>query len=238
MSEGNFDQNPISSKNGIIKGLENFAQKTNYKIAQTFIKATKETIWHGKFKVTGTENIPTKGAAIVAPNHPTFIDEPFLMAAINRSMRFIGRQDKESPPIVKIVYPLFGVIGVSRHMKGEAKRFFRQVDMAVKDRELICIFPEKLDQEEKTEGEAVGEFMPGVVYIAKKYGLPIIPVLVQGTLSVRPNNTTNIGEPIHVKPVEIVIGKPIPANEIQNPEQIRQAVIKLKSNPASATAEQ
>lgn len=231
MSETAYDQNPTIVKKSVVEKLENIGQKSIYKTAQIFLKATKEIVWHGRFKVTGAENIPAKGSAIVAANHPTYIDETFLMAAIDRPMRFIGRQEKDSPLFVKISYPLFGVIPASRHIHTDekGKRFIRQVEKVVKDKDLICIFPEILNQEEKTEGEAVGEFAPGVVHIVKKYNLPVIPVFVHGTLSVRPNNTNNIWERIYLKPVELIIGRPIPASEIQNAEQIRQIIIGLKN---------
>ena len=49
-------------------------------------------IWWG-LKITGAENIPAEGAAIVAPNHKSFWDAFFVAAATRRQLRFIGKSE-------------------------------------------------------------------------------------------------------------------------------------------------
>jgi len=216
-----------------IKQLEKEGKKDFiYKVAQSSLRLVVDKIWGDKFKVSGLENIPAVGSAIIAVNHPSHVDFEFLIAAISRPMHFVGRQDEEfNPGMVKVSYSLFGVVSVPKNVLKElrrGKRFVRQVESVVKNKELLCTFPEKLFVEDRKDKEDIGEFAPGVVHLAKKYNLPIIPIFINGTQNVRPDSkATNLFQPIHVKPVEITIGKPIASYEIQNPEQIRQAIIGL-----------
>lgn len=234
MSEGNFDQNPKKSPKPAIKRLEFDGKKDRlYSRTQKLLKFVGETAWRNKFKVEGLENIPAKGSAVLVINHMSHGDEMFLMAAIDRPMHFMGRQEEKfNPPQVKYTYPYFGVISSSKEMKGEpARKLIKQVDEIVKNGELICIFPEKSYIEEKSGDKTqIEEFAPGIIHIAKKYGLPIVPMFLDGTQNVRPHSTAStLLQRIHFAPVKIVIGKPIPASEIQNAEQVRQAIIGLKS---------
>lgn len=233
MAEATYDQVPTATKKPIIKNLENNGKRDFvYKTAQKSLRLVIEKIWGDKFKIRGLENIPTTGPAIIAVNHPSHIDEEFLIAAIDRPMHFVGRQDREfNPTIVRISYPLFGVVSLPKNIMEGSKRFVRQVEEIVKNKELICLFPEKLYVEDRENKEETGEFAPGVVYLAKKYNLPIIPVYLSGTQNVRPDSqATRLFQPIHIKPVEIAIGKPITLGEIQNAEQIRQAILGLKNS--------
>lgn len=215
-----------------IKRLEKEGKKDfAYKTAQKSLKLIIEKIWGDKFKISGLENIPTTGPAIIAANHPSHLDDMFMIAKINRPMHFVGRQDKEfNPPQVRLTYPLFGVISAPRNiLKEGGKKFTRQIEEVVRNEELMCIYPEKLYVEERENKDEVGEFASGVVHIAKKYNLPIVPIFINGTQNVRPNSkATNLFQSIHVEPVEITIGNPIASYEIQNAEQIRKVIIKLK----------
>jgi 1-acyl-sn-glycerol-3-phosphate acyltransferase len=240
MTESILDQSLTENKS-TIKKLENNGKKDfAYMTAQKALKLTLEKVWRDKFKVVGAENIPAEGSAIVASNHLTFIDPMFLMAAIDRPVHFLGRQDKEFDPFINRVidYPLLGVIGTSTKyfLKGGGKKFIRQVDEVVRNKELIFIFPEKIYVQDKKIKDELVEFAPGVFHLAQKYGLPIIPVHISGIQNVRPSLKTDPLHRIYVRPVEVVIGKAIPVSEIQNSEQIRQAIIGLRSGSISGAA--
>lgn len=232
MSETNYDQSSVVAvaRENIVKRLEENGKKDfAYKVSQDSLKFTIEKIWRNKFEVSGLENIPTTGSAIIAVNHPSHIDDLFLIAAIDRPMHFVGRQEKEFNPLyVRFSYPLFGVISVSRNLREGGKRFVRQVKEVIRNKELICIYPEKLYVEERENKDDIGKFASGVVHIAKKYKLPIIPVYLYGTQNVRPDSKAKLTQLMHIKPVKIVIGRPIVPDEIKIAEQVRQAIIGLK----------
>jgi 1-acyl-sn-glycerol-3-phosphate acyltransferase len=223
MSEGTRE-NPI-------KKLENNGKKDfAYKSAQKSLKFAIERFWGDKFKVNGLENVPTGGAAIVAANHPSHIDDMFLIPTINRPMHFVGRQDKDFNPLyVKLTYPMFGVISSSKNVIERGRQFVEQVDRVVKNGELICIYPEKLYVEDRLNKDEVGEFASGIVHLAKKYNLPIIPVYISGTQNVRPDSEVKLTQKMHVNPVEITIGKTIVPGEVQSAEKVRQVIIGLKN---------
>jgi 1-acyl-sn-glycerol-3-phosphate acyltransferase len=46
-----------------------------------------------RMRITGAENIPREGAAIVAPNHKSFYDSFFVALATPRPMRFMAKTE-------------------------------------------------------------------------------------------------------------------------------------------------
>ena len=231
MSEVGYDYLPGKIKPSI-KKLENGGKKDfTYRASQKFLKTAIDRIWGKRFKIEGAENVPSVGSAIIVVNHPSHIDDLFLIAAIDRPMHFIGRQEKAfNPLLVKATYPSFGVISVAENLKEGGKRFFKQINEVVENKELICIYPERLYVEDRPNKNEVGEFASGVFHIVKRHNLSVIPVFLDGTQNVRPSSRADkFFQPMHLRqPVKIVIGKSIPPTQIQNAEQVRQAIIGLK----------
>ena len=51
-------------------------------------------------RFTGQENIPRKGGLIIAANHASFLDIPFLGSGVKRRLFYIGRHNLFPIPIV------------------------------------------------------------------------------------------------------------------------------------------
>ena len=121
--------------------------------------------------VSGLHNIPKSGAAILAPNHLNWKDIFFLTAVIPRQIHFVGSHEifdkRECYEYVsdymkqkmgnEFAIPLeiisacisriistrikdLGAISVKRG--GSAKSMFENVEKSLKEKKLICIFPE------------------------------------------------------------------------------------------------
>src|SRR5882762_9738671 len=43
--------------------------------------------------ISGAENIPASGAAVIVPNHKSFLDSFFLALATKRHLRFMGKSE-------------------------------------------------------------------------------------------------------------------------------------------------
>jgi 1-acyl-sn-glycerol-3-phosphate acyltransferase len=212
-----------------LKKLEKGGEKDwTYEKIQKAIRFAVEKLWGDKFRVSGTENIPNEGSALIAVNHSSHIDPEFLMAAIDRPIHFIGLQDKEFNPLyVKIFYKLAGVIGVSRNPLREGGRdFVKKLKEVIKNGELVGIFPEGI-LEEKEDKSEIAEFKSGVFSIAKKYGLQVVPVYLSGTDKVRPHSQPKLLQKIAIEPVEVKIGKAMNPQEIEDVEDIRRAIVEL-----------
>lgn len=127
---------------------------------------------------------------ILAPTHKTYLDLWLLMVALDYRrfralipVRTLATQDFRSPllqwfkPLIKIIYWLEGVIELppedDEHSLPEK---LRGVLVALNEGDVVAIFPE--GEVWKKREPPVGEFAPGVVYLHKRAGAPIVPVAV------------------------------------------------------------
>lgn len=140
-----------------------------------------------RIKVSGRENLPKKGAAIVMSNHISNYDPPLLAAVFNRPLRFMAKKELFESPVMRFVLYLADAFPVDRD-----KRDIRAVKKALqvlKKGELLGLFPEGTRM---PEGEP-GDPKEGSVMLAVKSGVPIIPV---GIKNVKTDGriTVNIGQ--------------------------------------------
>lgn len=188
-------------------------------------------IWGDKLETVGAEHVPATGSAVLAINQTTHLDPLFLALAIRRPIHFVGLLDDGDlePWYTPLLYEMMGVIPVTGNLAlNGGHHFMSEVDDSVRYGELIGIFPEGRLELKHNRSE-IAPFHNGAVTIARRYHLPIVPILMQGMEAVMPHSTACLREKIHVAPVTIVIGEPISSTRLCNEECIRQAILKLKN---------
>ena len=62
-----------------------------YELAR-FVLTPISKVWY-RFKVTGSEYVPTEGPAIIAPNHKSFYDSFFVGLATKRHLHFMAKEE-------------------------------------------------------------------------------------------------------------------------------------------------
>jgi len=65
--------------------------KIIYPIAWFISRSTAEIL--GGLKIYGRENIPKTGGFILAPNHISYYDPPFVGSCVNRPMHFFAKYE-------------------------------------------------------------------------------------------------------------------------------------------------
>jgi acyl-[acyl-carrier-protein]-phospholipid O-acyltransferase/long-chain-fatty-acid--[acyl-carrier-protein] ligase len=126
-----------------------------------------------RVKVVGRANVPETGGALLVPNHVTFVDGFFLVATIDRPVRFLVDEtyfhNRWLSPFAKAM----GAIPVSS--AGGPRVIMRALKNAgayLDQGEIVCIFPE--GQLTRTGG--LNPFRRGMERIAKGRSAPIVPV--------------------------------------------------------------
>ena len=156
--------------------------------------------------VSGAEHIPPTGGAVLASNHVSYLDFIFAGLAgveVNRLTRFMAKdavfRNKVSGPLMRGMRH----IPVDREA-GSAS--FREALRALKDGEIVGIFPEATISQSFT----VKELKSGAVRLAQAAQVPLVPVAVWGgqrmftknqpkaLLSRRRHVFVQVGEPIDV----------------------------------------
>jgi acyl-[acyl-carrier-protein]-phospholipid O-acyltransferase / long-chain-fatty-acid--[acyl-carrier-protein] ligase len=130
-----------------------------------------------RLDVKGRENVPARGGALLTPNHVSMADAVFLIAALDRPIRFLMFKDIYEHPFIKPFAKVLGVIPISSNQgPREMIHSLREAAEALQNGELVCIFPEG-------QLTRIGQLLPfrrGMERIMKGVEAPIIPVNLDG----------------------------------------------------------
>jgi 1-acyl-sn-glycerol-3-phosphate acyltransferase len=127
-----------------------------------------------RFKVTGDDNIPTTGAAILACNHVSFIDAVLLLAASPRPIYFVMDHRIFKIPVLGALFKLAKAIPIAPRAE-DPKAYESALAAAqkvLKEGDLLAIFPEGgLTLDGKLQ-----EFKGGIMKILEREPVPVIPM--------------------------------------------------------------
>lgn len=184
----------------------------------------------GGLRAEGLENIPTTGAAILAPNHLSWTDPPALGLVLRRACWFMANDFLFRIPVLGKIIPYLRAFPVHRgRLDREALRI---AEGHLRDGDLLCVFPEG----GTTITGVLYPFEGGVALLALRNNVPIIPVGITGTDKMLP-----MKEPyrLHYAPggARIRFGKPIYPSEIGPDLPRRERVDLLTARLYRAVAE-
>jgi 1-acyl-sn-glycerol-3-phosphate acyltransferase len=164
--------------------------------------------------MSGIENIPREGGALVAVNHLSFVD--YVMAGYpgarrGRLTRFMAKKEVFDHPVGGPVMRSFHHIAIDRASgKGGMDEARRYLDAG----ELVGIFPEGTI----SRSFELQPLKTGAVRIAADAGVPLIPVVVWGT-----QRFLTKGKPRDFgrhKTVAIEVGAPLHPTPADNPNLV------------------
>jgi acyl-[acyl-carrier-protein]-phospholipid O-acyltransferase / long-chain-fatty-acid--[acyl-carrier-protein] ligase len=189
-----------------------------------------------RVRILGAEKMPEKGGAMLVPNHVSFLDGLFLLAATDRQIRFVVEQHWYERPWLKPFMKALGVIPISAAGGPRVVlKALRDAGKALDDGEVVCLFAEG-------EISRMGSTLPfrrGLKRIVKGRNAPIIPVhldRVYGSFgSSRQGRFQWLPTQIPC-PVTVSFGEPMPNDSL--PEDVRVAVEHLAERAASVRADE
>jgi len=124
-------------------------------------------------RVSGLENVPREGPAILMINHNAFIDPIVVLHVAPRAIVPLAKIEVYDYPLIGIFPRLWGVVPVRREEVD--RRAIKQALEILKAGEIILVAPEG------TRGPALKEGKVGAAYLASRSGAPVIPVTLQQT---------------------------------------------------------
>jgi 1-acyl-sn-glycerol-3-phosphate acyltransferase len=128
-----------------------------------------------RMRISGAENIPAVGAAIVAPNHKNFLDAFFVGIATPRHVRYMAKVELFRGPLGWLL-PRLGAFPVRR---GEADaEAMETARLILEQGGLLVVVPEGTRVEDP---HALGSPHHGAGRLALLTGAPIIPAAIAGT---------------------------------------------------------
>lgn len=169
-----------------------------------------------RVKVTGYENLPDEGGAILVCNHVTFVDWMVIGGAIKRPVRFIMTYKFFKGWLLKRILKKAKVIPIGPKHSHEQiyHEAFAAAAKELRSGELVCIFPEgKLT----ADGE-ISEFKPGVEKMVHETPVSVIPMALKNMwgsfFSVEGKGAFRGPKKLWAC-VELQIGKPIPPEAVK-----------------------
>jgi acyl-[acyl-carrier-protein]-phospholipid O-acyltransferase / long-chain-fatty-acid--[acyl-carrier-protein] ligase len=179
-----------------------------------------------RIHLEGRENVPSKGGALLVPNHVSMVDAVLLIASIDRPIRFLMFKGSYDHPFIRPFAKIMGVIPISSQLRPrEMIQSLRTATEALKKGEVVCIFPEG-------QMTRIGQMLPfrrGMERIVKGLDVPIIPVNlggVWGSIFSFDKGRFLWKFPRRIPyPVTVTFGRSLPSNT--EAQEVRQAVQEL-----------
>ncbi|MGO9874107.1 MAG: lysophospholipid acyltransferase family protein [Acidimicrobiia bacterium] len=155
-----------------------------------------------RVKVEGRENIPRRGACILASNHRSFLDSIFLPLVVRRRVTFVAKAEYFDDPKTAWFFRGVGQIPIRREGGSASARALASATDVLRAGGVFGIYPEGT----RTRDGYLHRGHTGVARLSLRTGTPIVPVGLIGTDEVQPVDkrmprlfrrvTVRFGEPI------------------------------------------
>jgi len=172
------------------------------------IKPFFRGIFHllGGVKISGRENIPYGKPYVVAMNHVSMFDPPFVAAFWPEQLEIIGASDVFEKPMEGLILKAYGVMPVHR---GDYERtLLVKIVNIIKSGIPFLIAPEG----GRSHVTSMRRAKPGIGYIIEQTGVPVVPAALIGTTGdywqrakrfQRPQLEMRIGKPFHLPEITV-----------------------------------
>lgn len=165
-----------------------------------------------RFTMTGTENVPRSGGAVMAINHIGYFDFTYAGLAARpsgRLVRFMAKQEvfthRVSGPLMRGMHH----IPVDREA-GSAS--FRAALLALKQGEIVGVFPEATI----SRSFELKDFKAGAVRLAAAARVPVLPTVIWGSQRVWTKGRAKRLGRTRV-PITVMVGEPVTVGRTEDP---------------------
>ncbi|MGD9619136.1 MAG: lysophospholipid acyltransferase family protein [Mycolicibacterium sp.] len=168
-----------------------------------------------KFTITGVENLPRTGGAVIAINHTSYFDFTFAglpayRQHLGRKVRFMAKKEVFDH---KLTGPLMRGMRHIEVDRNNGAASFEEACRRLAAGEFVGVYPEATI----SRSFEIKEFKSGAARMAIAAGVPIVPHIVWGAQRIwTKGHPKKLGRP--KVPISIAVGKPIeptlPATEL------------------------
>ena len=150
---------------------------------------------YNRLKIKGKENIPAKGACIVAPNHQSFADGPLVLAGLPwgelAEYFFYATEEHVRSNYRKRMAAQSNVIVMER---ANLKNSILKLAKVLREGHRVIIFPEGA----RTHDGGTVPFKKTFAILAKELNVPIVPVCIRGAFEALPRGSSFM-RPKHIE---------------------------------------
>ncbi len=149
-------------------------------------------------KIYHAERLPEEGGFILAANHISFLDPPFLGAACKREVSYMARDTLFRHPIAGAILRSWNCVPINRD-RGDIGAI-RTLLKLLKKQKAVLMFPEGT----RSQDGSLQEARAGIGMIVARASVPVIPMRIFGTERALPRGKS-LPRPVKIV---IVFGKP------------------------------
>ncbi|WP_299443807.1 HAD-IB family hydrolase [uncultured Phycicoccus sp.] len=153
--------------------------------------ANPPVFWpYARFDVSGTEHIPSTGAAVLAGNHRSYFDIPAMiqmMRPTKRTGRILAKKELFELPVVGPLALALGGIPVNRSSGGTES--LEAAAAALEAGEIVCLLPQGTIPRGERFYDPVLTGRTGAARLAAATGAPVIPFGIWGSEKVWPRSS-------------------------------------------------
>lgn len=169
-----------------------------------------------RLRVTGEENIPGEGPAVIVCNHVSYVDALLLGGVVRRPVRFVMYYKIFKIPVLSFIFRTAKAIPIASAREDEQllQDSFDKIDAELASGNIVAIFPEGA----LTSDGEVQPFRGGIEAIIKRRPVPVIPVALSGVWGswFSRNNKTGwrrLSGRLFAR-VDVRIGQPVPPGQV------------------------
>jgi 1-acyl-sn-glycerol-3-phosphate acyltransferase len=169
----------------------NLSYWIGYKVFRTLARG-----WYD-FRIVGAENLRFSGSAIIAANHVSFLDPPFVGQVFDEPIHYFARKTLFDHPLAGKILRQWQAIPIDRDKPDTSS--LKATIRLLKSGKKVLMFPEGT----RSPDGSLGAAEAGVGLFLAKTGAPVLPVRLYGTYEAYPRGAKFL----RPAAVTLVVGK-------------------------------
>lgn len=154
-----------------------------------------------RIRVRGRQWVPREGGVLVLANHQSHFDAALIGVACDRRLNYLARDSLFAFTPFRWLIESLDAIPIDR--EGLGLSGLKETLRRLKNGELVLIFPEGT----RTRDGEVAPLKPGFSALAKRAGVPLLPVAIEGAYQAWPRRHRLPG----ISTIHIQFGEPLRA---------------------------
>jgi 1-acyl-sn-glycerol-3-phosphate acyltransferase len=151
------------------------------RVVTTLIEALFRVLF--TYDCLGEENVPAEGPAVVAANHPSYLDPVLLSLQIRRPIRFMAWDALFRVPLLGGLIRTFGAFPVDTR-PGKGREAYARAKALVESGEVVGLFPEG---HRSRTGWMEPRLREGAARLSWETGAPLVPATIAGAYRAWPH---------------------------------------------------